>query len=251
MMLELVLLRHGESTWNAKNLFTGWTDVDLSEKGRDEAAAAGMVMGDSHIEPMIVHTSVLTRSVKTANIALDAMDRCWIPVRRHWRLNERHYGDLQGKNKQESTGVYGEEQVKVWRRSYSTPPPPVALDDPRHPVNDPRYHHVPASALPPTECLADVVSRILPYFYDTIVADLYRYRSVLVVAHGNSLRALVKHLEGISDREIEELDIPTGVPRRYVLEDSLEIKEAGYLGDPEKIKEAARAVAAQATGKTG
>ncbi len=247
MTFELVLLRHGESTWNAKNLFTGWTDVDLSEKGREEAAAAGMVMMDNRIEPMMLHTSVLTRSVKTANIALEAMDRCWIPVRRHWRLNERHYGDLQGKNKHESTDIYGAEQVKTWRRGYSTPPPPVAPDDPRHPANDPRYHHVPTSALPATECLADVVSRMLPYFYDTIVADLYLYRSVLVVAHGNSLRALVKHLENISDRDIEGLDIPTGVPRRYILEENLEIKEVGYLGDPKKIEEATRAVAAQTT----
>ena len=228
-MFELVILRHGESTWNAKNLFTGWTDVDLSEKGKTEAMAAGMVMKDSHIEPMIVHTSVLTRSVKTATIALESMDRCWIPVHRHWRLNERHYGDLQGKNKRESTEIYGEGQVKAWRRSYATPPPPVALDDPRHPANDPRYHQVPASALPSTECLADVVSRMLPYFYDAIVADLYQYRSVLVVAHGNSLRALMKHLENISDEDIEGIDIPTGVPRRYILEENLKIKEVAYL----------------------
>ncbi|MHB8262261.1 MAG: 2,3-bisphosphoglycerate-dependent phosphoglycerate mutase, partial [Acidimicrobiales bacterium] len=173
--------------------------------------------------------------------------RCSIPVRRHWRLNERHYGDLQGKNKVESANIYGAEQVKSWRRGYSTPPPPLDYSDPRHPVHDPRYQYVAPGALPSTECLADVVTRLLPYFYDAIVPDMYQYGSVLVVAHGNSLRAVVKHLENIDDHAIESLDIPTGVPRSYVLDEDMRVKSGKYLGDPERIEAAAKAVAAQAT----
>ncbi|MCL4433890.1 MAG: 2,3-diphosphoglycerate-dependent phosphoglycerate mutase [Actinobacteria bacterium] len=246
-MYELILLRHGESVWNAENLFTGWTDVDLSEKGEAEAAAAGRTMRNSGVEPMVVHTSVLTRSVRTANIALDSMERCWIPVRRHWRLNERHYGDLQGKHKVKSAETYGAEQVKAWRRGYSTPPPPLEYSDPRHPVHDTRYQHVAPGALPSTECLADVVQRMLPYFYDSIVPDIYRYGSVLVVAHGNSLRAMVKQLENIDDKAIENLNIPTGIPRRYILDEDMSLKSSTYLGDPEEIEAATEAVAAQAT----
>jgi len=250
-MLDLVLLRHGQSTWNAENLFTGWEDVDLTAVGEDEATAAGRLLREeAGLDLRVVHTSVLTRAVRTAAIALDVAGRSWLPVRRHWRLNERHYGDLQGKDKVAVAEAHGPEQLRAWRRGYTTPPPPMSVDDPRHPSHDTRYRDVPIDALPATECLADVVARMVPYWEDAIVPDLLaasaRAGAVLVVAHGNSLRALRKHLEGISDDEITGLEVPTGIPFRYRLDDSLAIAEQGYLGDAEAALRAADAVARQA-----
>ncbi|MDA8148785.1 MAG: 2,3-diphosphoglycerate-dependent phosphoglycerate mutase [Actinomycetota bacterium] len=250
-MLDLVLLRHGQSTWNAENLFTGWEDVDLTAVGEEEAAAAGRLLREeAGLDLRVVHTSVLTRAVRTAAIALDVAGRSWLPVRRHWRLNERHYGDLQGKDKVAVAEAHGPEQLRAWRRGYATPPPPVSVDDPRHPSHDTRYRDVPVDALPATECLADVVVRMVPYWEDAIVPDLLvtaaRGGGVLVVAHGNSLRALRKHLEGIGDDEITGLEIPTGIPYRYRLDDSLSIAEQGYLGDADAALQAAEAVARQA-----
>jgi 2,3-bisphosphoglycerate-dependent phosphoglycerate mutase len=244
---QLVILRHGQSTWNAENRFTGWTDVDLSPRGEEEARESGRLLAaESGIEIDSVHTSVLTRAVRTANLALDEMGRSYLPVRRHWRLNERHYGALQGFNKAETAERYGAEQVKLWRRSYAVPPEPMALDDPNHPVHDQRYRMIPPSALPATECLKDVAARLLPYWEDDIAPELLGGRTVLVVAHGNSLRALVKFLEHISDEDIVGLDIPTGFPRVYELDERLEVRESRYLGDPEAAKAAAEAVARQA-----
>ncbi len=250
-MPDLVLLRHGESLWNAENLFTGWHDVDLSPKGEDEARAAGALLaGTDDLDLRVVHTSLLTRAVRTANLVLDAAGRSWLPVRRHWRLNERHYGDLQGRNKKETAERFGADQVKVWRRSYDTPPPELPEGDERQAAGDPRYRDVPAEALPRTECLADVVARALPYWQDAIVPDLRaegaRGGSVLVVAHGNSIRALRKHLDGIADEDIVGLEIPTGIPFRYRLDDDLAVLSAEYLGDPEAAARAAEAVARQA-----
>ncbi|HEX3947359.1 MAG TPA: 2,3-diphosphoglycerate-dependent phosphoglycerate mutase [Acidimicrobiales bacterium] len=250
-MLDLVLLRHGQSTWNALNLFTGWHDVDLSPAGEGEAGrAGGLLAGEADLDLRVVHTSLLTRAIRTSNLALDAAGRGWLPVRRHWRLNERHYGALQGRNKKETAEQYGAEQVLAWRRSYDVPPPPLADDDPEHPAGDLRYRQVPASALPATECLADVVRRALPYWDDAIVPDLLAAGAtgggVLVVAHGNSLRALRKHIDGITDDAIVGLEIPTGIPYRYRLADDLSVVDAGYLGDPEAAKAAAEAVARQA-----
>src|SRR5881398_905026 len=205
----LVLLRHGESEWNAKNLFTGWVDVPLSEKGRTEAETGGRLMAEAALLPDVVHTSLLRRAITTANLALDEADRHWIPVRRSWRLNERHYGALQGKNKKETLEAYGEEQFMLWRRSYDTPPPPIADDDEWAQTGDPRYADLPDELLPRTECLKDVVGRMLPYWYDAIVPDVLAGRTVLVAAHGNSLRALVKHLDAISEADIVGLNIPT------------------------------------------
>jgi 2,3-bisphosphoglycerate-dependent phosphoglycerate mutase len=245
-MATLVLLRHGQSTWNQEGLFTGWFDADLTPLGEQEAAVSGGLLAEAGVRPDVVHTSLQKRAIRTANLALDAMDRAWIPVRRHWRLNERHYGDLQGKNKRETTAQYGEEQVFVWRRSYDVPPPPLAPDDPRHARFDPRYAALPPDVLPASECLKDVVVRALPYWHDAIVPDLRAGRVVLVAAHGNSLRALVKHLEGISDADIAQLNIPTGVPRVYELDDALQPTSAAYLGDPEEAARKAEAVANQA-----
>ncbi|HUZ19271.1 MAG TPA: 2,3-diphosphoglycerate-dependent phosphoglycerate mutase [Acidimicrobiales bacterium] len=246
-MAMLVLLRHGQSTWNAENLFTGWVDVDLSELGEAEARSAGELLGaEADLEFDVVHTSVLTRAVRTADIALAAAGRSYLPVRRHWRLNERHYGALQGLNKAETAEKYGLEKVKIWRRSYDIPPDPVATDDPNHPGNDRRYRLVPPSALPATECLADVVRRLIPYWEDDIAPDLLAGRNVLVVAHGNSLRALVKHLEQRSNEWVVEFNIPTGVPRVYELDAALNIVSQRELGDPEAIHAAAEAVARQA-----
>jgi 2,3-bisphosphoglycerate-dependent phosphoglycerate mutase len=248
-MADLVLLRHGESTWNAENLFTGWTDVDLSARGEAEALEAGRLLAveqERGLDLRIVHTSVLTRSVRTANLTLDELGRPWLPVRRHWRLNERHYGALQGKNKKETAEEFGMEQVKLWRRSYATPPPPLSLEDERHPVHDLRYRGLPASALPASECLADVVVRMLPYWYDQIVPDLHAFGAVLVVAHGNSIRALVKHLKAISDDDIVDLEIPTGVPWVFRMDDALAIAEDRFLGDPAAVAKAAESVARQA-----
>ena len=246
MNYELVLLRHGQSTWNLENRFTGWTDVPLTEQGRAEAAAAGALMASEDVEPEVLHTSVQVRAIATANIALDVMERSWLPVRRHWRLNERHYGALQGLDKKETAELHGSDQVFQWRRGYDTPPPALELSDQRHPAHDQRYRHLSPDVLPATECLADVVERMLPYWHDAIVPDLRTSGSVLVVAHGNSLRALVKHLDGISDEAIPELNIPTGAPLRYELDDDLSVVSSGYLGDPEAIAAAAEAVARQA-----
>ncbi|WP_421118200.1 phosphoglyceromutase [Aquihabitans daechungensis] len=252
MTSTLVLLRHGQSTWNAENLFTGWWDADLSEKGRDEAAAAGALLTEARITPDVVHTSLQTRAIRTANLALDAMGLLWLPVKRHWRLNERHYGDLTGRNKAEATAEYGEAQVKIWRRSYDTPPPPTAPGNQHDPNSDARYAAIPSDVLPQSECLADVVDRMLPYWFDAIVPDLAGGRTVLVAAHGNSLRALVKHLDRIADDDIAGLDIPTGVPLVYELDDDARPTESKpaldrALGDPEAIRAAAEAVARQAT----
>jgi 2,3-bisphosphoglycerate-dependent phosphoglycerate mutase len=244
---RLILLRHGESTWNASNQFTGWHDVPLSDRGRQEAVESGRLMVEAGLLPEVCHTSVLTRAIQTADLALQAMDRLWLPVRRSWRLNERHYGALQGLNKAQTAEKYGEAQVKIWRRSYDVPPPALETGDERHPRHDPRYAELAPDLLPATECLKDVVSRMLPYWYDAIVPDLRGHEAVLIAAHGNSLRALVKHLDGISDEEIPELNIPTGIPRVYHLDAELRVRQAEYLGDPEEVAAKAAAVAAQAT----
>lgn len=246
----MILLRHGESAWNRENRFTGWTDVDLTPQGEEEARAAGLLLAgferEANTEVGVVHTSVLTRAVRTANLALETMGRSWIPVRRHWRLNERHYGSLQGLDKKQTAERFGADQLKAWRRGYATPPPALSPEDDRHPCHDQRYRGVEPAALPATECLADVVSRLLPYYQDSILTDLIRFPAVLVVAHGNSLRALIKHLEAISDEEIVDLDIPTGIPRVYHLSDDLAVMSATYLGDPQVARKAAEAVARQA-----
>jgi len=246
----LILLRHGESEWNAKNLFTGWVDVDLSEKGRSEAVRGGELLAEAKLLPDVVHTSLLTRAIRTSQLALDAAQRLWIPVRRSWRLNERHYGALQGKDKKQTLEEFGEEQFMLWRRSYDVPPPPIAADDPFAQTHDPRYASLPPQARPETECLADVVRRLIPYWEDVIVADDLRAgRTVLVAAHGNSLRALVKHLDRISDEDIAGLNIPTGIPLVYRLDANLRpIVPGGEYLDPEAAATAAAAVAAQGKG---
>jgi 2,3-bisphosphoglycerate-dependent phosphoglycerate mutase len=242
----LVLLRHGESEWNAKNLFTGWVDVDLTAKGEAEARRGGQLLREHDLLPDVVHTSVLRRAIRTADLALDAADREWIPVRRSWRFNERHYGALQGKNKKQTLEAYGEEQFMLWRRSYDTPPPPIADDDEWSQAGDPRYALLPPELLPRTECLKDVVIRMLPYWYDAIVPDLHLGHLVLVAAHGNSLRALVKHLDGISDEAIAKLNIPTGIPLRYDLDEHMRpVKPGGEYLDPVAAAESAAAVANQ------
>ena len=243
----LVLLRHGQSTWNLENLFTGWHDVPLSELGVTEAKEAGRLMRDADLAPTVVHTSVLVRAIQTADIALAEMKRTWIPVRRSWRLNERHYGALQGLNMKQTSDKYGEEKVKVWRRSYDVRPPALETNDERHASRDPRYAALPPELLPSAECLKDVVERMLPYWYDAIVPDLLREACVLVSAHGNSLRALVKHLEGLTDQQVVDLDIPTGVPRVYELGPDFKPRSSKYLGDPREIERRAAAVRAQAT----
>jgi 2,3-bisphosphoglycerate-dependent phosphoglycerate mutase len=244
-MATLVTLRHGESTWNKANLFTGWHDVPLSEKGREEAAAAGHTLREAGLWFDVAHTSVLTRAVETANLAFATLGQPWLPVTRSWRLNERHYGALQGKNKKETTEQYGAEQTHLWRRSYDVPPPPADRSSEAHPRNDRRYHLLAPDVLPASECLKDVVARVLPYWYDSVVPQLRAGLTVIVVAHGNSLRGLAKHLEGISDDEIAGVNIPTGVPRRYEFDDDLVVVSAEYLGDQEAIAAAAAAVAAQ------
>jgi len=245
MTSTLILLRHGESTWNAKNLFTGWVDVPLSEKGRVEAVRAGELLTDHGLLPDVLHTSLLRRAISTANLTLDAIDRHWIPVRRHWRLNERHYGDLQGKDKKQTLQTYGEQQFMLWRRSYDVPPPPIGGDNEYSQAGDPRYADLGETA-PKTECLADVVARLEPYLYGPIAEDLTAGRTVLVAAHGNSLRATVKLLDGIDDDTIAQLNIPTGIPLRYELDADLRPVEAGgtYL-DPEAAAAAVQAVANQ------
>ena len=242
----LVLLRHGESEWNAKNLFTGWVDVDLSARGETEAVRGGELLREHGLLPDVVHTSVLRRAIRTAEIALHGCDRHWIAVRRSWRLNERHYGALQGKNKKQTMEQYGEAQFVLWRRSYDVPPPPIADDDEWSQVGDPRYATLPPELMPRTECLKDVVGRMLPYWYDSIVPDVLAGRTVLVAAHGNSLRALVKHLDGVSDEAIAGLNIPTGIPLRYELDAHLRpVTPGGEYLDPDAAREAAAAVANQ------
>ncbi len=245
MTYTLVLLRHGESEWNAKNLFTGWVDVALTDKGRDEAVHGGQLMRDSDLLPDVVHTSLQRRAINTAALALDAADRHWIPVKRSWRLNERHYGALQGKDKKQTLDEYGEEQFMLWRRSFDTPPPPLDDSSEFSQADDPRYADL-GDDLPRTECLKDVIARFLPYWESEIVPDLQSGKTVLVAAHGNSLRALVKHLDGISDEDIAALNIPTGMPLVYRLDDDLQPTVAGgeYL-DPEAAAAAAAAVANQ------
>jgi 2,3-bisphosphoglycerate-dependent phosphoglycerate mutase len=241
----LILLRHGESTWNAENRFTGWVDVDLTDKGRAEAVRGGEQLKEAGLLPDIVHTSLQRRAITTANLSLDAADRHWIPVKRSWRLNERHYGALQGKNKKQTLEQYGEEQFMIWRRSYDVPPPPQPVDDEFSQAHDPRYADIEGGP-PVTECLKDVVERMLPYWESAIVPDLRAGKTVLVAAHGNSLRGIVKHLDGISDQDIPGLNIPTGMPLIYRLADDLTPIIAGgeYL-DPEAAKAAAEAVANQ------
>ena len=242
----LVLLRHGESEWNALNLFTGWVDVALSDTGRREAERGGALSAEAGLLPDVLHTSLLRRAITTANIALDTADRHWIPVRRSWRLNERHYGALQGKDKKATLEAYGEEQFMLWRRSYDVPPPPLDDDSEFSQAGDPRYAEIPAGDRPRTECLADVVARMLPYWHSAIVPDLQAGKVVLVAAHGNSLRALVKHLDGISETDIAGLNIPTGIPLVYRLDAELRPTQPGgqYL-DPDAAAEAIKAVANQ------
>jgi 2,3-bisphosphoglycerate-dependent phosphoglycerate mutase len=242
-MKTLLLLRHGESEWNAKGLFTGWVDVGLSEAGKQEAVNGGRLLEESGIRPDTVHTSVLTRAIQTAHLALEEAGLLWLPVRRSWRLNERHYGALQGKDKAATRREFGDEQFMLWRRSYDVPPPPIADDDPLSQSGDPRYAQIPPEARPRTECLKDVVVRMLPYWYDAVVPDLNDGKTVLVVAHGNSLRALVKHLDQIGDDAIAALNIPTGIPLVYELDDAFrpEVPGGRYL-DPEAAAEAAEAV---------
>ena len=243
-MLDLVLLRHGESLWNAENLFTGWYDVDLSTKGEEEARSAGRLLAEAaDLDLRVVHTSVLTRAVRTANLVLDAAGRSWLPVRRHWRLNERHYGDLQGRNKKETAERFGADQVKLWRRSYDTPPPVLDKDAEYSQWHDPRYADIAEDERPQTECLKDVVARMLPYWESSIKPDLAAGKMVLVVAHGNSLRALVKHLDGISDEAIAGLNIPTGIPLYYELDDDFApVTRGGRYLDPEAAKASIEAV---------
>ena len=243
--MTLVLVRHGQSTWNAANLFTGWYDADLSDVGRAEAVAAGRLLADAAVLPTVVHTSLLVRAIRTADLALDELNRLWLPVRRSWRLNERHYGALTGLDKKATAERFGADQVKVWRRSYDTPPPPVDRSSEYHPANDPRYAALPPHVLPAAECLEDVLERMLPWWEDSAVSDLRAGHTVLVAAHGNSLRALVKHLDGISDEAIAELNIPTGVPLVYELDDALVPITRRYL-DPEAAAAGAAAVEAQA-----
>jgi 2,3-bisphosphoglycerate-dependent phosphoglycerate mutase len=250
---RLVLLRHGESQWNLQNLFTGWWDAALTPEGEAQATRGGQLMLEQGVRPDVLHTSLQTRAIRTAELALAAMDRSWIPVRRSWRLNERHYGDLTGRNKAETAALYGDEQVKVWRRSYDIPPPPITPENQFNPNGDERYAQVPPEDLPVTECLKDVVARMLPYWDEAIAPDLRSGATVLVAAHGNSLRALVKHLDGITVDDIVELNIPTGEPLVYDLGDDLAPIEdkpvvERYLRSPEEIAAAAEAVARQAEG---
>ena len=245
-MATLILLRHGQSVWNLTGRFTGWVDVDLSEQGEAEAVEAGRALLAEGIAPAVVHTSRQMRAIRTADLALRELGRAWIPIRRSWRLNERHYGALQGLDKKETAKQYGNDQVKLWRRSYATRPPELAEEARSAQRLDPQYADLPDELLPTAECLADVVARMLPYWYDGIVPDLTARKVVLVAAHGNSLRALVKHLDGLSEDEVLELNIPTGIPLVYELGDRFDVRDKRYLGDPETVQAAARAVAKQA-----
>ena len=245
-MYRVVLLRHGESTWNRENRFTGWVDVDLSAKGVDEAHAAGRLLKEAGYTFDVAYSSLLKRAIRTLWIVQDELDVLWIPVHRSWRLNERHYGALQGLNKAETAARHGEAQVKVWRRSYDVPPPPLTADDPQYPGRDPRYAGLPSADLPLTECLKDTVARFLPYWHDTIAPAIRSGQRVVVAAHGNSLRALVKYLDNVSNEDIVELNIPTGIPLVYELDADLKPIRSYYLGDAEAAKKAAQAVARQA-----
>jgi 2,3-bisphosphoglycerate-dependent phosphoglycerate mutase len=244
-MPTVVLLRHGESAWNKENRFTGWTDVDLSEKGVVEAGQAGALLREGGYGFDLCFTSVLKRAIRTSWIVLDALDELWIPVVKNWRLNERHYGALQGLNKAETAAKHGEAQTKIWRRSYDVPPPALTTDDPRHPSHDPRYADLTAAEQPSTESLKDTVARFVPYWTETIAPEIQRGRRVLIAAHGNSLRALVKYLDGISDTDIVELNIPTGIPLVYELDAKLAPVRHFYLGDPDAAAQAAASVANQ------
>jgi 2,3-bisphosphoglycerate-dependent phosphoglycerate mutase len=246
-MAKLILLRHGQSTWNSENLFTGWVDVDLTELGEQEARSGGRALLEAGVLPTVCHTSLLIRAIRTAVLTLEECGRMWVPVRRSWRLNERHYGGLQGLNKAQTAEKFGDEQVHLWRRSYDVPPPPIEPGSKWDQSDDPRYASITPEIVPGSECLADVVQRMLPYWFDALIPDLRAGEVVLVAAHGNSLRALVKHLEHISDEDIPGLNIPTGVPRLYDLDDDLRVRSAEYLGDAEEVAAAAAAVAQQAT----
>jgi 2,3-bisphosphoglycerate-dependent phosphoglycerate mutase len=248
-MMKLVLLRHGESTWNLENRFTGWTDVDLTPKGEKEAKEAGRLLLGGGYTFDVAHVSLLKRAIRTLWITLDGMDLMWLPVHKNWRLNERHYGALQGLDKAETAAKYGDEQVLVWRRSFADPPPPLEMADPRHPSHDRRYRDLAPEELPLAESLKDTIARFLPYWHRNIVPDLKAGERVLIVAHGNSLRALVKHLDGTSDEDIVSLNIPTGIPLVYELDDKLKAMRHYYLGDPEAARKAAEAVAKQAQRK--
>jgi 2,3-bisphosphoglycerate-dependent phosphoglycerate mutase len=245
-MTSLVLLRHGESTWNLENVFTGWTDVGLSDRGREEAREAGRLMAAEGLTFDVAHTSLLQRAIETLDLALIEMGLSWIEVKKHWRLNERHYGALQGLNKKATADEYGLDQVHIWRRSYDVPPPALDPSDDRHPGKDARYRFLPPERLPASECLADVVARMLPYWYDAIVPDIRSGKRVIIAAHGNSLRALVKHLDDVSDEDIPAFNIPTGIPLVYELDGDLRPTSSRYLGDAEAAAEAARRVAEQA-----
>ena len=248
-MYTIVLLRHGESTWNQENRFTGWKDVDLSAQGRAEAREAGCLLRDGGYTFDLAFTSVLKRAIKTLGIVLDEMDLLWIPVTKHWRLNERHYGALQGLDKAETAAKHGEDQVKIWRRSYDIPPPPLSHEDERHSGRDPRYANLTPAEVPASESLKDTVARFLPYWHDTIAPVVKSGKRVLIAAHGNSLRALVKYLDGVGDQDIVELNIPTGIPLVYELDDDLKPLRHYYLGDPDAVAAAAAAVAQQGAKK--
>jgi 2,3-bisphosphoglycerate-dependent phosphoglycerate mutase len=244
-MKTLVLLRHGESTWNRENRFTGWTDVDLTERGVAEARRAGQQLGEEGLQFDVAYTSVLKRAIRTLWIVLDELDQMWIPVHRSWRLNERHYGALQGLNKAETARKYGDQQVLVWRRSYDTPPPALDSSDERFPGSEPRYADLDPRDIPLTECLEDTVARFLPFWHETIAPDVRAGKRVIIAAHGNSLRALVKYLDDVSDEDIVSLNIPTGVPLVYELDDSLKPVSSRYLGDADEVQQAMQAVANQ------
>src|SRR5208337_542940 len=244
-MIKLVLLRHGESIWNKENRFTGWTDVDLSEKGIEEAKKAGRTLKDAGFDFDAAYTSVLKRAIRTLWIVLDEMDLMWIPVYRSWRLNERHYGALQGLNKSETAARYGDDKVHIWRRSFDTPPPPLDTKDPRYPGNDPRYKDIGSSELPLAESLKDTIARFLPYWHETVAPAIRSGKKVIIAAHGNSLRALVKYLDAVPDEEIVALNIPTGIPLVYELDESLKPLRHYYLGDAAEIEKAVQKVAAQ------
>jgi 2,3-bisphosphoglycerate-dependent phosphoglycerate mutase len=248
-MHKLVLLRHGESVWNRENRFTGWTDVDLSDRGREEAREAGRLLREGGFEFDLAFTSLLKRAIRTLWIALDEMDLMWLPVRNSWRLNERHYGALQGLNKAETAAKFGDEQVKIWRRSYDIPPPALEGGDARHPRNDRRYAGLDPAELPLTECLKDTVARFLPLWNEAIAPEVRAGRRVLIAAHGNSLRALIKYLDGVSERDIVELNVPTGIPLVYELDAELKPLRHYYLGDPARVAAAVQAVAAQGKAK--
>jgi 2,3-bisphosphoglycerate-dependent phosphoglycerate mutase len=247
-MKKLVLIRHGQSEWNLKNLFTGWTDVDLTEQGRREASEGGRLLKEAGFTFDVCHTSVLKRAVRTLWLVMDEMDLMWLPVARTWRLNERHYGALQGLNKAETAEKYGADQVQVWRRSFATPPPPLTSDDDRYPGKDPRYAEFSEDEIPTCESLKDTIARVMPYWHDVIVPEIEAGKRVLIAAHGNSLRGLVKYLDGMSEEDVVALNIPTGIPLVYELNDDCTAIRRYYLGDPEDAAKAAKAVADQAKG---